>query len=160
VSSYWSRATEARAVLSAIRGYSDGVIEQTDEQRPGTPLETLSARIVSWIVGFGLGVLFGVMGTAVSQSTWKIVPGFSLPVGLIVALPAVTLLLIGLRLIRRTRTPAILAAFGVVLTIFLLSQPSAGGSILVPGNITGVIWTFAPTVVALLVLAWPRFARN
>jgi hypothetical protein len=136
------------------------VIEQTTAQRNTAPREPLSTRIVSWIVGFGLGVLFGVMGTAVSQSTWKIAPEFSVPIGLVVALPAVTLLLVGLRLVQPTRTPAILAAFGIVVTIFLLSQPSAGGSILVPNNLPGVIWTFAPTVIALLVLAWPRFAKN
>jgi hypothetical protein len=100
------------------------------------------------------------MGTAVSQSSWTVVPGFSLPIGLIVALPAVALLLVGLRLVLRTRTTAILAAFGVVISIFLLSQPSAGGSILVPGNTRGVVWTFAPTVIALFVLAWPRFSKN
>lgn len=136
------------------------MIEQTTDQRRTAPRETVSARIVSWVVGFGLGALFGVMGTAVSQSTWTMSPGFSAPIGLIVGLPAVTLLLIGLRLVQPTRTPAILAAFGIVLMVFLLSQPSAGGSILVPNNTLGVIWTFAPTVIALLVLAWPRFAKN
>jgi hypothetical protein len=136
------------------------VIEQTTDQRRAAPREALASRIVSWIVGFGLGVLFGVMGTAVSQSTWTVAPGFSVPIGLIVGLPAVTLLLIGLRLVQPTRTPAILAAFGIVLAVFLLSQPSAGGSILVPNTMLGVIWTFAPTVIALLVLAWPRFAKN
>jgi hypothetical protein len=100
------------------------------------------------------------MGTAVSQSTWRVLPGIAIPIGLIVALPAVVLLLVGLRMVLRTRTTAIIAAFGIVVTIFLLSQPSAGGSILVPGNTLGVVWTFAPTVIALLVLAWPRFTRN
>lgn len=136
------------------------MMEQTTDPRRGAPPEALSSRIVSWIVGLGLGVLFGVMGTAVSQSTWTIAPGFSLPIGLIVALPAVALLLVGLRLVLRSRTTAILAAFGIVVTVFLLSQPSAGGSVLVPGNALGVTWTFAPTVIALLVLAWPRFAKN
>ena len=136
------------------------MIEVQPEQRREVTAESLSSRIVSWVVGLGLGVLFGVMGTAVSQSTWTIAPGFSLPVGLIVALPAVLLLLVGLRLVLRTRTTAIVAAFGIVVTIFLLSQPSAGGSILVPGNLLGVVWTFAPTVIALLVLAWPRFGKN
>lgn len=136
------------------------MIDQKPEPRRGASAETLSSRIVSWVVGLGLGVLFGVMGTAVSQSTWTIAPGFSLPIGLIVALPAVVLLLVGLRLVVRTRTTAVLAAFGIIVTIFLLSQPSAGGSILVPGNTLGVVWTFAPTVIALLVLAWPRFAKN
>ena len=136
------------------------MIEVQPEQRREVTAESLSSRIVSWVVGLGLGVLFGVMGTAVSQSTWTIAPWFSLPVGLIVALPAVLLLLVGLRLVLRTRTTAIVAAFGIVVTIFLLSQPSAGGSILVPGNLLGVVWTFAPTVIALLVLAWPRFGKN
>jgi hypothetical protein len=136
------------------------VIEAQPEQHRAATRETLTSRIVSWVVGLGLGVLFGVMGTAVSQSTWTVAPGFSLPVGLIVALPAVLLLLVGLRLVLRTRTTAIVAAFGIVVTIFLLSQPSAGGSILVPGNALGVVWTFAPTVIALLVLAWPRFGKN
>ncbi|MBF4634553.1 hypothetical protein ITJ38_09090 [Agreia pratensis] len=136
------------------------MIEQTREPRREASPESLSSRAVSWAVGLGLGVLFGVMGTAVSQSTWTIVDGFSLPVGIIIALLAVTLLLLGLRLVLRTRTAAILAAFGIVVAIFLLSQPSSGGSILVPGNALGVTWTFAPTVIALLVLAWPRFSKN
>jgi len=136
------------------------VIDETREPLRAASPETLSSRAVSWVVGLGLGVLFGVMGTAVSQSTWTIVAGFALPVGIIIALLAVTLLLVGLRLVLRTRTTAILAAFGIVVTIFLLSQPSAGGSILVPGNVLGVTWTFAPTVIALLVLAWPRFSKN
>ncbi|WP_374947084.1 hypothetical protein [Agreia sp.] len=136
------------------------MIEQTTGPRRGTPPEAPSSKIVSWIVGLALGALFGVLGTAVSQSTWTPLPGFSLPVGLIVALPAITLLLVGLRLVLSTRTAAILAAFGIVVAVFLLSQPSAGGSVLVPNNALGVIWTFAPTVIALLVLAWPRFAKN
>lgn len=122
--------------------------------------EPLSSRILAWVIGLGLGVLFGVMGTAVSQTTWSIAPGFSLPTGMIVALPAVGLLLVGLRLIMRTRTVSILAAFGVVVAIFLLSQPSSGGSVLVPANALGLTWTFAPTVIALVVLAWPRFSKN
>jgi hypothetical protein len=122
--------------------------------------ETLSSRLVSWIVGLALGVLFGAMGTAVSQSTWTVVPGFSLPIGLIVALPAIALLLVGLRRVLRTRTAAVIAAFGIVVTIFLLSQPSTGGSVLVPANALGFTWTFAPTVIALLVLAWPRFSQK
>ncbi|SKA99364.1 hypothetical protein SAMN06295879_2779 [Agreia bicolorata] len=136
------------------------MIEQANQPHRETSSEPLSSRVVSWVVGLGLGALFGVMGTAVSQSTWMIASGFSLPIGLIVALLAVTLLLVGLRLVLRTRTTAILAAFGIVVTIFLLSQPSAGGSILVPGNALGVTWTFAPTIIALLVLAWPRLMKN
>ena len=122
--------------------------------------EPLSSRLLTWVIGLGLGVLFGVMGTAVSQTTWTITPGVVLPTGLIVALPAVALLLVGLRLVLRTRTAAILAAFGVVVAIFLLSQPSSGGSVLVPANGLGLTWTFAPTVIALVVLAWPRFSKN
>jgi hypothetical protein len=123
-------------------------------------VEPLSARLVSWVIALALGVLFGVMGTAVSQSRVTVFDA-ALPVGLVIGLLAVTLLLMGLRLLYRTRTAAMIAAFGLVLAVFLLSQPSAGGSVLLPANsVLALAWTFGPTVIALLVIAWPRFSRN
>jgi hypothetical protein len=120
----------------------------------------MSARLVSWVIALALGVLFGVMGTAVSQSRVTVFDA-ALPVGLVIGLLAVTLLLMGLRLLYRTRTAAMIAAFGLVLAVLLLSQPSAGGSVLLPANsVLALAWTFGPTVIALLVIAWPRFSRN
>ena len=122
--------------------------------------EPISSRLVSWVIALALGVLFGVMGTAVSQSRITVFD-VAIPVGLVVGLLAVTLLLMGLRMLFRTRTPAIVAAFGLVLAVFLLSQPSQGGSVLLPANsVLALVWTFGPTVIALLVIAWPRFSRN
>ncbi|WP_156109720.1 hypothetical protein [Cryobacterium sp. MLB-32] len=68
---------------------------------------------------------------------------------------AVSALLVGLRLLRGTRTVAFLAATGLLVTIFVLSLRGAGGSVLVPAGLTGTLWTVVPALVTALVLAWP-----
>jgi len=118
--------------------------------------ESTATRVAGWIVGLALGVVFGILGTVVSQSSVSILGYFDLPYGLIIALAGVTLLLVGLRLVLPSRVGAILAAVGVVGALGILSQPSAGGSVLVPANIMGYIWILAPSIIALVVLAWPR----
>jgi hypothetical protein len=120
--------------------------------------ESTSTRVAGWIVGLVLGIVFGVLGTVVSQSSVSVLGFFDLPYGLIVALVAVALLLIGLRLVLSSRIGAILAAAGVVGALGVLSQPSTGGSVLVPANISGYVWILAPSIIALIVLAWPRMA--
>lgn len=107
-------------------------------------------------MGLVLGVVFGVLGTIVSQSSVSVLGFFDLPYGLIIALVAVALLLIGLRLVLSSRIGAIFAAVGVVGALGILSQPSTGGSVLVPANISGYVWILAPSIIALIVLAWPR----
>jgi N-acetyl-1-D-myo-inositol-2-amino-2-deoxy-alpha-D-glucopyranoside deacetylase len=52
---------------------------------------------------------------------------------------------------------ALAAAVGVVGVTTLLSQEGPGGSVLVPANMAGFIWAYAPMLVAVVVLAWPRF---
>jgi hypothetical protein len=118
--------------------------------------ESTATRIAGWIVGLALGIVFGILGTVVSQSSVSILGFFDLPYGLIIALAGVTLLLVGLRLVLPSRIGAILAAVGVVGALGVLSQPSDGGSVLVPANIMGYVWILAPGIIALIVLAWPR----
>jgi hypothetical protein len=127
--------------------------------RKTTSAESVVPRIAGWVIGLLLGGLFGALGTIVSQSTIAL-GSLTIPIGLIVALPAVALLLIGLRLVLRTRTAALLAGLGLAGTVLLLSQMSAGGSVLVPNNALGYVWTLAPTFIALVVLAWPRLTRR
>jgi len=100
-------------------------------------------------------VVFGVLGTLAHQSTTNIGP-VSIPIGLIFALVAVSALLVGLRLVLGNRTVALLAATGLLITIFVLSLRGAGGSVLVPAGLTGTLWTVVPALVAALVLAWPK----
>jgi hypothetical protein len=117
--------------------------------------DSMVTRVAGWAIGLALGILFGALGTIVSQSTVEL-GTIPVPIGLIVALPAIALLLVGLRSVLRNRIGAILAAVGMVGVVFVLSQPSTGGSVLVPANTAGYVWTFAPTLIAVVVLAWPR----
>jgi N-acetyl-1-D-myo-inositol-2-amino-2-deoxy-alpha-D-glucopyranoside deacetylase len=55
-----------------------------------------------------------------------------------------------------SRIVAAFASVGVVAAVVVLSIQTAGGSLLVPGNPAGFVWVFAPVVIALVVLAWPR----
>jgi hypothetical protein len=75
---------------------------------------------------------------------------------LILGLAAIAGFLVGLRLLVDNRWIVSLAAIGVVSMVFVLSQESPGGSILVPNNLWGMIWALAPTIVAIIVIAWPK----
>ncbi len=118
--------------------------------------ESWLVRVGSWLVALLLGVVFGMLGTVVNQFTISIFGWFDLPIGLIMGCLASALLLLGLRLILPTRTLALLAAVGLVGIVAALTLQSPGGSVLIPANALGYVWTFAPTVISLVILAWPR----
>ena len=118
--------------------------------------ESMIVRVGSWAIGLLLGVVYGMLGTVVNQATFSFFGLFDVPIGLIFACVGLALLLVGLRLILPTRTVAVLAAVGSVGMVAILTLPSPGGSVLIPANVAGYIWTFAPTIIALVVLAWPR----
>jgi hypothetical protein len=129
---------------------------------PAPAGSSTSTRVLGYVVAFVLGVVFGVLGTVVHQIAFSVFGLFDVPIGLIVALPAVALLLVGLRLMVESRLAAIIAGAGVVGVIALLALPSPGGSVLIPGsvagadNIAGMVWIVGATIVAVVVLAWPR----
>lgn len=122
---------------------------------PAVKPPTMMHRLLSGAIGVLAGVAFGVLGTLAHQSTASIGP-VTLPVGLILALVAVSSLLVGLRVALGNRAVALLAATGLLVTIFVLSLRGAGGSVLVPAGLTGTLWTVVPALVAALVLAWPK----
>lgn len=99
------------------------------------------------------GIIVAGLGTVAQQIT--VTWGVSIPLGLIVALVAFTALIIGLRLLSRTRIPALLATLGTIGTILLFAMEGAGGSVLVPNNLLGQLWLAGPIVIAAVVLAWP-----
>jgi LmbE family N-acetylglucosaminyl deacetylase len=118
--------------------------------RPGP-----AARVMSGVLALAGGSAFGLLGTIAHQATVSIGP-VTIPIGLILALSGVTALLAGLRLVLGDRMIVLLCAIGLLGTIFVLSLRSTGGSVLVPEGLPGVLWTVVPTLVATLVLAWPR----
>ncbi|RFA14046.1 hypothetical protein B7R22_10525 [Subtercola boreus] len=135
--------------------FRETTVAETADQPVG---ESMVVRVASWIIGLLLGVVFGMLGTVVHQSTISFFGLFDLPLGLILAVASVVFLLVGLRLILPSRLIAFLAALGLVGIVAVLTLPSPGGSILIPADERGYgyVWTFAPTVIALVVLAWPK----
>ncbi|ROQ38452.1 N-acetyl-1-D-myo-inositol-2-amino-2-deoxy-alpha-D-glucopyranoside deacetylase [Frondihabitans sp. PhB188] len=116
-----------------------------DELGPLGKGVTLAASLV-------VGALFGAIGTVAHQEAQG-----ALPYGVIIALAMVAALLVGFRLQFSSRLAGVLAAVGIVGIIGLLSLPQSSGTVLIPGNALGYTWLFGPTLIALVVLAWPRF---
>ena len=111
------------------------------------------SRIVNGVLLVLAGAVIGGIGTVAHRVTvdW----GVTVPLGLIGALVAYTTLLVGLRLLGRSRVPALLAAIGTIATVLLFTQQSAGGSVLIPNDLLGQIWLVAPILIAAVVVAWP-----
>ena len=125
-----------------------------DQADYGVEKPTVASRIVSAVLLILVGIVYGVLGTIAHQTTVTIA-GASIPIGLILAVVGASALLVGLRLIQVGRMLLLLCALGMLLTIFVLSLKSAGGSILIPAGVPGTIWTIVPTIVAAITLAWP-----
>jgi N-acetyl-1-D-myo-inositol-2-amino-2-deoxy-alpha-D-glucopyranoside deacetylase len=135
------------------------------EYPPGpTPFreQTLGIKVVTSIVAGVAGLYIGAMFTVVNQPLSKIViPALpAIPVGVILAILVIAALLTGLRLVFDSRVVAAFAAVGILISLVALSQESPGGSVLVPANPAGYAWSIVPSVVAAIVLAWPRLPRR
>lgn len=120
------------------------------EQPPST-----ANRIGAAVLGFVVGVIFAGMGTVAHQSTAQLGP-LEIPWGLILGLLGITALLVGLRLVLHDRVTVLFTALGMLLTIFVLSLRSTGGSVLIPEGALGLAWTMGPAIIAAIVIAWPR----
>ncbi|MDN4615738.1 hypothetical protein P5G50_14900 [Leifsonia sp. F6_8S_P_1B] len=111
------------------------------------------SRILNGVLLLLAGAVIGGIGTVAHQIT--VTWGVSIPLGLIGSLLAYTALLVGLRLLGRSRVPALLAAIGTIGVVLLFTQQSAGGSVLIPNDLLGQIWLVAPILIAAVVVAWP-----
>ena len=120
--------------------------------------QSLSVKIFTSVVVLLLGLMAGLVLTAVHQSTVTI-GGFAVPWAAIVGLLASFALLAGLRIVFDSRIVPIIAAVGEVTSALVLSSPVAGGSVLVAANTAGYLWTYGLPVVVFFVLAWPRIRR-
>jgi hypothetical protein len=114
----------------------------------------VAARVLNMVLMFLLGALIGSAGTVAQQSTVTIA-GWPAPWGLAVALIAVGCLLAGVRLVTDGRLMTLVAAVGIVAPILLFSLPSAGGSVLIPGNPYAMVWAVGPILIAAAAVLWP-----
>lgn len=101
------------------------------------------------------GAALGAVATFAHQAR-ATVAGVPIPLGLLLGLVAVGCLVAGLRLWTGRRLPAALAAFGIVSVIGLLALPGPSGSALFPANLASMVWAVAPTLICVVVLAWPQ----
>jgi small-conductance mechanosensitive channel len=112
-----------------------------------TAVETLSARVIARYAGVGLlGIVIGVVGTAVHRSR----P----PLGLILAL----LIVLVAALFARASTGwvgMLALAMGIGSTTAVLGASGPGGDVLVVADTLGYVWYVGAAVVALAGLA-PR----
>lgn len=119
----------------------------------GAQASGIGGRIGSLAVALGIGAIYGAVATVGHRAALR-VGDVVIPWGLVAALVGVAALLIGIRLVA-DRWAAAAAAAGVVGVVALLALPGPGGSMLVVGDLVGTIWSVAPALIAVLVIAWP-----
>lgn len=175
-------AVDVSAVLDrkkdALRAYTTQLVVRGEEfVSPGGQVESISSierfrrvrppstgdwkgsslftRIATCVLALLVGALTGAILT-VSHQASILLGSVVVPWGIIAAVIVTAALLTGLRIVFETRIVAGCAALGLLGVAAFLALQSAGGSILVPSNVIGYVWTFAPVVIAGVVLAWPR----
>ncbi|MCU1544851.1 MAG: mycothiol biosynthesis protein [Microbacteriaceae bacterium] len=121
--------------------------------------QSLGTKGVAAVIALCFGAIVGALMTAVHQSTTP-VGGIAVPWGLVLGLVAVVGLVVGLRIVTSGRLLPILATVGIMGVTAFLASPTLGGSVIVPANTAGYVWTFAPAVVVLVVVAWPNLSRR
>jgi N-acetyl-1-D-myo-inositol-2-amino-2-deoxy-alpha-D-glucopyranoside deacetylase len=147
-------AVEPVTVVETFRHVAEPVRDPAP-LAPGLDEFSLSGKIVTFVLALVAGAFFGAIGTVAHQDA-----AGAFPIGAVLALLLVAALLIGFRLLFDSRLVGIVAAIGVVAVIAVLSPASAGGSVLIPRGLAGYAWTFGPTVIAIIVLAWPRLPQR
>jgi N-acetyl-1-D-myo-inositol-2-amino-2-deoxy-alpha-D-glucopyranoside deacetylase len=116
---------------------------------------SLPTRVATLALAFLIGALTGTLLTVAHQAS-VLIGTVLLPWGIIAAVVITAALLSGFRIVFETRMVSGFGALGLLGAASLLALQSPGGSILVPANTAGYVWTFAPVIIATVVLAWPR----
>lgn len=99
------------------------------------------------------------LGGFTVASIATVVHAESFPIVVTASLAVVALYVTALRLVTEDRLVATAGAISVIATVFMFSQRSAGGSVLIQGNLVGNIWVFGSAVIAGLAIAWPQIRR-
>jgi membrane-bound ClpP family serine protease len=117
------------------------------------------SRVLNTLLLVLLGVVVGAVGTSAHQVSGTL-GGVAVPWGLALAIGASGCLIVGVRLVTAGRLSTIAVAVGVVGAIALFSLKGPGGSVLIPDNVVGQVWVFAPVVIAAAAIAWPELRRH
>lgn len=98
---------------------------------------------VGWLAG--VPILGAVLG-----SGW---------VGLVLGAIACGGLLLAVRLLLHDRWGALVTGLGMLAGMVVISGMGPGGSVIVPNDVLGVVWSWTVAGMVLLVVAWPDFSR-
>ncbi len=110
------------------------------------------------VVAAVVGLLAGGLGTVTHQQTIAIGAWVTAPIGLVLTTLVVLGLVVGVRLLYRSRVLVAAVGLGVLVATQVLVAVGGKSSPLVLGNAAGYVWTFGPAVIAMLTLAWPDLA--
>ena len=117
--------------------------------------QTLFTKISGVLFSVLLGGIGGLLMTAIHQSS-VLVGDVQVPWGLVLAVLSSIALIVGLRITFDSRVLSAAAAAAFLGAMAFIASPTAGGSVVIPNNVWGLIWTIAPVAVTTLTLAWPR----
>lgn len=104
---------------------------------------------VSLVLG---GVIVGVTAVIYHSAFW--------PFGIAAAVAMILTFVVGLRVIARTRWPALLGVITVFTVVVVLSGSDDQGSVLVMGDDTGLSFLGLSVMAATVALAWPKFSAR
>ena len=116
-------------------------------------------RPLKWLLSAMGGALIAAVTTPLAQASVDVLE-ITIPWGLVAALLTVTAYVLGLRLVSDTRTLSLCGAIGVVVVIMLLSLPGPGGGVIVPGNLYGTLWAAVPSLIFVVIIAFPSPRRR
>ena len=116
-------------------------------------------RPLKWALAAVGGALISAVTTPLAQASVDVL-GVTIPWGLVAALLTVAAYVLGLRLVSDTRMLSLFGAIGVVVVIMLLSLPGPGGGVIVPGNLYGTLWAAVPSLIFVVIIAFPSPRRR
>lgn len=114
----------------------------------------LFSRILTWIMAFVLGAVFGAAGTIGYASMVA-----ELPIGFVVGIVGCAAILLAIRTITEDRIAAAAGGAGVLGALMLFSGVGPGGSVVVPNSLLGMVWSLSITAIVVVIVVWPSASR-
>jgi N-acetyl-1-D-myo-inositol-2-amino-2-deoxy-alpha-D-glucopyranoside deacetylase len=119
------------------------------------PLVRFVVAVLAAVIGAALGALLTVYNAFTVD-----VAGQPIWVGAILAVIVVAAVFAGFRLAFETRIVPAFAAGAMIVVVGIFSIPILGGTPLITSSGPGLVWELAPTVIAFVVLVWPRSGKR
>lgn len=110
------------------------------------------------VLALAAGLLVGTLGSF--KYRYGLAGAVPLPIGLVLVLLMVALVLAAIRAVTARRLYGVAAGVGIIATVALFSLRGPGGSVVVVGDVYGIVWTVAPALIAAVVLGAPLPRRR